>query len=30
VQLPSTGTYTITMDPQGDVVGGITFLLASA
>jgi hypothetical protein len=28
VQLPADGTYTITMDPQSNAVGGITFTLA--
>jgi hypothetical protein len=28
--LPSTGTYTIKMDPQSNAIGGITFAVASA
>ena len=28
--VPSTGTYTIKMDPQSNAIGGITFRVASA
>ena len=27
--VPSTGTYTIKMDPQGNAIGGITFKVQS-